>query len=97
MTVFINSFLFLNVLIKRIEKTKNRVKSDLEATIKAIDSKHIEVFSAIESADSKRKKMELAAQYIGLKNQEFQKAVAKQKRLREIWSFFDHRENDLLN
>ena len=23
--------------------------------------------------------------------------IAKQKRLREIWFFFDHRENDLLN
>ena len=84
-------------LILRIEKTKNRVKSDLEATIKAIDSKHMEIFSAIESADSKRKKMELAAQHIGVKNRELQQAVAKQKRLREIWSSFDHRENDLLN
>ena len=73
------------------------MKSDLEVTIKAIDSKHMEVFSAIESADSKRKKMELAAQHIGVKNQELQQAVAKQKRLREIWSSLDHRENDLLN
>ena len=83
--------------MKRIEKTKNRVKSDLEVTIKTIDSKHVEVLSAIESADSKRKKMELAAQHIGAKNREFQQAVAKQKRLREIWSSFDHRENDLLS
>ena len=67
MTVFCGPFLFLTVLMKRIEKTKNRVKSDLETTIKATDSKHMEVFSAIESADSKRKKMELAAQHIGLK------------------------------
>ena len=81
----------------RIEKAKNRVKSDLEVTIKAIDSKHMEILSAIESADSKRKKMELAAQHIGVKNREFQQAVAKQKRLREIWSSFDHRENDLLS
>ena len=73
------------------------MKSDLEATIKATDSKHMEVLSAIESADSKRKKMELAAQHIGVKNQELQQAVAKQKRLREIWSSLDHRENDLLN
>ena len=73
------------------------MKSDLEATIKAIDSKHMEVFSAIESADSKRKKMEFAVQHIGVKNREFQQAVAKQKRLREIWSSFDHRENDLLS
>ena len=104
MTVFFNSFLFLIVLIKRIEKTKNRVKSDLEATIKATNFKHMEVFSAIESADSKRKKMESvvkkigsAAQRVGLKNREFQQTFAKQKRLREIWSFFDHRENYLLN
>ena len=83
--------------VLRIEKTKNRVKSDLEATIKATDSKHMEIFSAIESADSKRKKMELAVQHIGVKNREFQQAVAKQKRLREIWFSFDHRENDLLN
>ena len=81
----------------RIEKIKNRIKFDLEVTIKAIDSKHMEVFSAIESADSKRKKMEFAVQHIGVKNREFQKAVAKQKRLREIWSSFDHRENDLLS
>ena len=73
------------------------MKSDLEVTIKATDSKHIEFFSAIESADSKWKKMELAVQYIGLKNREFQQALAKQKRLREIWFSFDHRENDLLN
>ena len=90
-------FSVLTVSVKRIEKTKNRVKSDLEATIKAIDSKHVEVFSAIESADSKRKKMEFAAQHIGVKNRELQQTVAKQKRLREIWSSFDHRENDLLN
>ena len=83
--------------VLRIEKTKNRVKSDLEVTIKATDSKHMEILSAIESTDSKRKKMELAVQYIGVKNRELQQAVAKQKRLREIWFSFDHRENDLLN
>ena len=65
MTVVFNSFLFLTVSMKCIEKTKNRMKSDLEATIKATDSKHVEIFSAIGSADSKRKKMELAAQHIG--------------------------------
>ena len=77
MIVFFNSFLFLTVLIKRIEKTKNRVKSDLEVTIKAIDSKHMEIFSAIESADSKRKELESVAkevgsavQRVGLKNRE---------------------------
>ena len=52
------SFLVLTVSVKRIEKTKNRVKSDLEATIKATDSKHVEVLSAIEPADSKWKEME---------------------------------------
>ena len=80
------------------------MKSELEATIKAIDSKHMEIFSAIESADFKRKKMEFiakkigsAAQRIDLKNRKLQQTFAKQKRLREIWSSFDHRENDLLN
>ena len=90
-------FSVLTVSVKRIEKTKNRVKSDLEVTIKTTDSKHVEILSAIESADSKRKKMELAVQYIKVKNRELQQAVAKQKRLREIWSSFDYRENDLLN
>ena len=73
------------------------MKFDLEATIKTTDSKHMEIFSEIESANSKRKKMEFAAQHIWLKNREFQQAFANQKRLREIWGFFYHRENDLLN
>ena len=80
------------------------MKSDLEVIIKVIDSKHMEIFSAIESTDSKRKKMESVAQKVGsvvqhvkLKNREPQQAFAKQKRPREIWFFFDHRENDLLN
>ena len=30
--------------VLRIEKAKNRVKSDLEATIKATDSKHMETW-----------------------------------------------------
>ena len=29
--------------MKRIEKTKNLVKSDLETAIKVIDSKHVEI------------------------------------------------------
>ena len=82
--------------MKRIEKTKNRVKSDLETAIKIIDFKHVEKNSAIESADSKRKKMESVAQHIGLKYREFRQILAKQKRLRDIWGFFDRRENDLL-
>ena len=60
-------FNFWFILMKRIEKTKNRVKSDLEVTIKAIDSKHVEIFSAIESANSKRKKMNLLFNILGQK------------------------------
>ena len=73
------------------------MKSDLETTIKIIDSKHVEILSAIESADSKRKKMESVAQHIGLIHQKFRQVFAKQKRLRNIWVFFDRREDDLLN
>ena len=94
MTVSCNLFLFLTVSVKRIEKTKNRVKSDLEATIKAIDSKHAEIVTAIDLADSKRKKMELD---IGLKHQNLKRAFAKQKRLRDIWVSLDRRERDLLS
>ena len=72
------------------------MKSDLETAIKVIDSKHVEFFFAIESADSKRKKMESVVQHIGLKHREFRQVFAKQKRLRDIWGFFDRRENDLL-
>ena len=82
--------------MKRIEKTKNRLKYDLEVTIKTIDSKHMEVFSTIESADSKRKKIKFitkkvgsVAQHVKLRNREFQQAFAKQKRLREIWFFLN--------
>ena len=95
MTVF-TFFLFLTVLIKRIEKTKNRMKSDLETAIKIIDSKYVEIFFAIESADSKRKKLESVVQHIGLKYREFRQAFAKQRRLRDNWGFSDRRENDLL-
>ena len=84
-------------VIKRIEKIKNRVKSDLETAIKITDSKHVEILSAIESADSKRKKMESAVQHIGLKHQKFRQVFAKQKRLRNIWVSLDRREDDLLN
>ena len=55
MTVFI--FVFLIVLMKRIEKTKNRVKSNLEVTINAIDSKHIKIESVLNAAEFKRKKL----------------------------------------
>ena len=94
MTVSCNLFLFLIVSVKRIEETKNRVKFDLEATIKAIDSKHAEIVTAIDLADSKKKKMEFD---IGLKHQNLKRAFAKQKRLRDIWVSFDRREKDLLN
>ena len=59
----------------RIEKTKNRVKFDLEITIKTIDSKHVKVISVIETADSKRKKMESLVQRIGFKYREFQQIL----------------------
>ena len=94
MTVSCNVFLFLTISVKRIEETKNRVKSDLEATIKATDSKHAEVVTAIDLADSKRKEMEFD---IGLKHQNLKRAFAKQKRLRDIWVSFDRREGDLLS
>ena len=64
------------------------MKSDLETAIKIINSKHVEIFSAIESADSKRKKIKSVAQHIGLKHREFRQVFAKQKRLRDIWGFF---------
>ena len=92
--MFRNPFLFLTVSMKRIEETKNRVKSDLEVTIKAIDSKHAEIVTAIDLADSKRKKMEFD---IGLKHQNLKRVLAKQKRLRNIWASFDRREKNLLN
>ena len=73
------------------------MKSDLEVTIKAIDSKHMEVFPQSNRRIPSGKKWSLAVQHIGLKNRESQQAFAKQKRLLEIWFSFDHRENDLLN
>ena len=92
--MFYNLFFFLIVSVKRIEEIKNRVKSDLEVIIKTIDSKHAEIVTAIDLADSKRKKMEFD---IGLKHQNLKRALAKQKRLRNIWVFFDRREKNLLN
>ena len=70
------------------------MKSDLEATIKTIDSKHAEIVTAIDLADSKKKKMEFD---IGLKHQNLKRVFAKQKRLRNIWVFFDRREKNLLS
>ena len=40
--------------------------------------------------------MESVVQHIGLKYREFRQLFAKQKCLRDIWGFFDRRENDLL-
>ena len=51
------------------------MKIDLEAVIRAIDSKRMEFF--FESADSKRKKLESAAQHIGAKHWEFEQIFAK--------------------
>ena len=34
---------------------------------------------------------------IGLKHQNLKRVFAKQKRLRDIWASFDHRERDLLS
>ena len=62
--VFIFIFYF-DCFNKTYRKTKNRVKSDLEVTIKAIDSKHVEIFSATESTNSKRKEMEFVAKKVG--------------------------------
>ena len=69
---------------------------ELETALKIIYSKHVEIFCVIESVDFKRKKMESIAQHIGLKYREFRQVFVKQKRLRDIWDFFDPRENDLL-
>ena len=80
--------------MKRIEETKNRVKSDLEVTIKATDSKHAETVTAIDLTDSKKKEMEFD---IGLKHQDLKRVLAKQKRLWDIWVSFDRREKNLLN
>ena len=40
--------------------------------------------------------MESVAQHIKLKHREFRQTFVKQQRLRDIWGFFDRRENDLL-
>ena len=66
--------------MKRIQKTKNHVKSELEITIRAIDFKYVEIVSVV-------KKVESALKYIGLEQQELQQILAKQKRLFEIWFF----------
>ena len=69
--------------MKRIEKAKNRVKSDLEVTIKATDSKHAEFVTAIDLADSKKKEMEFD---IGLKHQNL-KRFLRSKNACEIFGF----------
>ena len=46
--------------VKRIEKVKNRVKCELEATIKASDLKNVEIVSVM-------KEMKSAVRNIGIK------------------------------
>ena len=75
--------------MKCIEKTKIRVKSELEATIKIYDSKNVEIVSVM-------KEVEFVVKNIGIKQQEFQQILAKEKRLFEIWFLIDRRENDLI-
>ena len=76
--------------MKRLEKTKIRVKSELEVTIKFSDSKNVKMVSII-------KRVKFVVQNIDIKQQKFQQVLAKQKRLSEIWVFFDRRKNDLIN
>ena len=66
--------------MKRIEKVKNRLKSELEVTIKVSDSKNVEIVSVM-------KEMESAVRNINIKQQKFQQVLFKQKRLFEIWFF----------
>ena len=73
-----------------MEKTKIRIKSELEITIKVSDSKNVKIVSDM-------KKVESVIQNINIKQQKFQQILAKQKRLSEIWFFFYPRENDLIN
>ena len=53
--------------MKRIEKTKNSVKSELEVTIKVIVFKQSEIVFTVEVVDFKYKEMESAVKYVGLK------------------------------
>ena len=96
--------MFLTVLKKRIEKTKNRVKFDLEATIKIIDFKYMDIFSATESADSKTEKNGIFYQkgWIRCSTCWVEKPgiptnLCKTKTPAGNLVFFYHRENDLLN
>ena len=66
------------------------MKSELEATIKISDSKNVEIVSVM-------KEVESVVETIGVRQQEFHQMLAKQKRLFEIWGFFDRREDDLIN
>ena len=75
--------------MKSLEKTKIRIKFELETTINASDSKNIKIVFVM-------KKVESVVQNIDIKQQKFQQVLAKQNRLSEIWSFSDRRENDLI-
>ena len=66
--------------MKRIEKVKIRVKSELEVTIKTFDSKNVENVSVM-------KEVESVVKNINIKQQELQQILTKQKRLFEIWFF----------
>ena len=64
--MFFDFFWFLTVLIKRIEKTKNRMKFDLEITIKVIDSKYIEIFPQLSQQIPNGKKWNLLPKKLDL-------------------------------
>ena len=68
------------MVIKRIETSKNRVKTELKVSVQVVDVKQQEF-----------------AKILDIKHKEFQQALAKRKRLSDIWGFFDRRENDFLN
>ena len=71
-----------------MERIKIRVKSELDITIKISDSKNVEVVSVM-------KEVESVVKIIGVKQQELQQMLAKQKLLFDF--FFDRREDDLIN
>ena len=66
------------------------MKSELGITIKVSDSKNVKIVSVM-------KKMESVVKIFDVKQQKLQQMLAKQKRLFEIFFFFDRRENDLIN
>ena len=73
------------------------MKSDLEVTIKATDSKHVEIFSVIESADSKRKKNGTCCSAYWGEKPGIPTNRCETKTVAGNLVFFYYRENDLLN